>query len=88
MPVLLNGHLQKHPPKLKRGERQKSKSGERPPLNEQKYPKVVNALTPHTPKNCRPSIRNLREAKQIVLCLSTPKRSAAQAAFQSVNTMK
>ena len=51
MPVLLNGHLQKHPPKLKRGERQKSKRGERPPLKGQKYPQGVNAPTPRTPKN-------------------------------------
>ena len=88
MPVLLNGHFLKSPPSSKRGERQKSKRGERPPLNEQKYPQGVNALTPHTPKNYRPSIRNLREAKQIVLCLSTPKRVGAQALLPSVNTMK
>ena len=88
MPVLLNGHLVKNPPKSKRGERQISKRGERPPLNGQKYPQGVNALTPHTPKNCHSSIRNLREAKQIVLCLSTPKRGVAQALLPSVNTIK
>lgn len=88
MPVLLNGHLVKNPPKSKRGERQISKRGERPPLNGQKYPQVVNALTPHTPKNCHSSIRNLREAKLTVLCLATYKRGEAQAVKQSVNTMK
>lgn len=88
MPVLLNGHLRKSPPKSKRGERQISKRGERPPLNGQKYPQWVNALTPHTPKNCHPSIRYFREAKQVVLCRTSPKRGGAQAVFQSVNTME
>ncbi len=78
MPVLLNGHLRKSPPKSKRGDRQKSKRGERPPLNGQKYPQGVNAHTPPTPKNCHPSIRYLREAKQIVMHRTTPKRVTAQ----------
>ena len=38
MPVLLNGQIQKHPQKAKRGERQKKQRGERLPLKGQNYP--------------------------------------------------
>ena len=88
MPVLLNGHLVKNPPKSKRGERQISKRSKRPPLRGQVHPQGVNALIPHTPKNCHSSIRNFREAKQIVLCRTSPKRGVAQALFPSANTME
>ena len=84
-PVLLNGHLQKSPPKSERGECQKSQRGERPPLKGQVYPQGVNAHIPRIPKNRRPLIRYLREAKQTVMRQATPKRGEAQAVRQAVN---